>query len=194
MRNIQASLLALLFFVGVGGCADKSGPAPAGPAAAKATNSTNSAPGTPAGGDADGGGFRPTQAQPRLATMKLFVGPEVITAELATNQVQVGTGMMFRKSMAESEGMLFIFGRAHRTAFYMRNTTVPLSAAYIDPEGTILEVVDLHPLVETPVEAKFDNVQFVLEMNQGWFKRHNIAPGAVISTETGTLRKTFFLR
>jgi uncharacterized membrane protein (UPF0127 family) len=69
---------------------------------------------------------------------------------------------------------------------------VPLSAAYISPDGTILEIVDLHPHNTNSVEAATDQVQYVLEVNQGWFKRHNIAPGAVIRTERGTLRGTFF--
>ena len=123
--------------------------------------------------------------------MKLFVGPEVITAELAMTQVQIGTGMMFRKTMAENEGMLFIFARPHRTSFYMRNTTLPLTAAYIDSEGTILELHNLEPLNETPVEAATENVQYVLEMNRDWFKRHNISVGAVIACDAGKLKDAF---
>jgi uncharacterized protein len=132
-----------------------------------------------------------TNAQPKLKTMKLFVGPEVVTAELALTQLQVATGMMFRKEMGENEGMLFVFARPHRTSFYMKNTLVPLTAAYIDSEGTILELVDLQPLDETPVVAASDNVQFVLEMKHGWFKRHNVAVGAVVTSETGRLKEAF---
>lgn len=133
----------------------------------------------------------PTKAQPKLRTMKLYVGPKVITAEIAINPVEVGTGMMFRTSMAEDEGMLFLLRYPQRASFYMKNTTVPLTAAYIDPDGVIQELVDLHPLVETPVEAKSDNILFVLEMNQGWFKRNNITPGAGLTTDSGTLKQTF---
>jgi len=67
-------------------------------------------------------GWPPTKAQPKLQTMKFFVGPETVTAELCLTEVQVGTGMMFRKEMAENDGMLFVFSRPHRTSFYMRNT------------------------------------------------------------------------
>lgn len=136
-------------------------------------------------------GWPPTKAQPRLQTMKLFVGPEVITAELALTQIQVGTGMMFRKEMAENDGMLFVFARPHRPAFYMKNTTLPLTAAYLDSEGTILELHNLEPLNETPIEAATENVQFVLEMNRDWFKRHNISTGAVVTSETGRLQDAF---
>ena len=130
-------------------------------------------------------------AQPKLPTLKLWLGAHEITAEGAVTQTQIATGMMYRKEMGENEGMLFVFGRAHRAAFYMKNTYVPLSAAYIDSDGTILEIKDLKPLDETPVEAGTDRVQFVLEMNQGWFERHNVAPGAVIRTEYGRLMDAF---
>jgi uncharacterized membrane protein (UPF0127 family) len=93
--------------------------------------------------------------------------------------------------MTENEGMLFVFARPHRTSFYMRNTTLPLTAAYIDSEGTILELHDLEPLNETPVEASSENIQYVLEMKHGWFKRHNIAVGAVIACDAGKLRNAF---
>lgn len=185
MRIVTWFLMAVMS-IGWAGCAEKNaspgGDAAKGAAAAK-TNAANAEPAVP--------GWPPTKAQPKLKTLKLFLGKEVVTAELAMTPVQVGTGMMFRKSMPEEEGMLFIFANPHRTSFYMRNTTVPLTAAYIDPDGAILELVELNPLVETPVEAKSDNVQYVLEMNQGWFKRHNIAVGTVITTEMGKLKETF---
>ena len=115
-------------------------------------------------------------------------------AELALNDRQRMTGMMFRTNMAESEAMLFVFPVPHRTAFYMKNTTVPLSAAYIDPDGTILEIHDLKPLEEKPVEASSDKIQFVLEVNQSWFERNKVGTGTVIRTEHGSLAETFFER
>lgn len=138
-------------------------------------------------------GFAPTKAQPRLPTMKLFIGAQEVIAEVAVTREQVGTGMMFRKSMPQNEAMLFVFARPHRASFYMRNTTVPLTAAYLDSEGTILELHDLQPLNEASVEAANDSIQFVLEMNQGWFKRNNIGPGTVITCDRGTLRDAFRL-
>jgi len=108
--------------------------------------------------------------------------------------VQIATGMMFRKEMGENQGMLFVFLRPHRTAFYMRNTYIPLSCAYIDPEGTVLELHDMKPLDESQITAKSDDIQYVLEMKQGWFARNNIAVGTVIRTEIGPLRDTFFRR
>jgi uncharacterized protein len=133
-------------------------------------------------------------ALPKLTTIKLWIGAQEMNTELAVRDAELATGMMYRKEMGTNDGMLFIFGRPHRAAFYMRNTIVPLSAAYIDREGTILEIHDLKPLDETPIEANSDKVQYVLETPQGWFKRNNIGPGTVIRTERGSLQETFFGR
>lgn len=74
----------------------------------------------------------------------------------------------------------------------MKNCPLPLSAAYIDPNGRILEIVALHTQDTNAVVAKTSDVQYVLEMNEGWFKRHNIGEGTLIRTERGSLRETFF--
>lgn len=174
-------MAGLVLLVGAG-CQQSPGPAVQAPPASNAAA---------AGPIAD---WPPTRAQPRLQTMKLFVGPEVVNSEVALTHAELGTGMMFRKEMPENEGMLFVFGAPHRAAFYMKNTILPLTAAYIDGEGAILELHDLQPLKEEPVEAGSDNVQFVLEMNQGWFKRHNVGIGSLIVTEHGRFKDTFRFR
>ena len=130
-------------------------------------------------------------AQPKLPTLKLWLGAHELSAEAALTEIQQATGMMYRKEMGENEAMLFAFGRAHQAAFYMKNTYVPLSGAYIDSEGTILEIHDMKPLDETPIVAGTNRVQFVLETKQGWFKRHNVTTGAVIRTEYGKLMDSF---
>ena len=131
-------------------------------------------------------------AQPRLPTLKLWIGAQEMVTEIARQQVEVNTGMMHRKQMGENEGMLFVMPYPHRASFYMRNTLVPLSAAYIDPKGTIVEIHDLKPLDETPVEAQSDRIQYVLETPQGWFKKNNIGPGTLIRTEKGSFEQTFW--
>src|SRR5439155_2835992 len=78
-------------------------------------------------------------AQPRLPTIKLWLGAQEMDAEMALTQTQIYTGMMYRKQMGTNDGMLFVFPHSERKAFYMRNTVIPLSALYIDSEGTILE-------------------------------------------------------
>lgn len=132
------------------------------------------------------------QPQPRLPTIKLWVGPHELVAEQAVTEQQRSTGMMFRQEMGENEFMLFVFPYPAQLGFWMKNTYVPLSLAYIDPDGTILEIHDLEPLNEVPVESASHHVQYVLETKQGWFERNNVRTGMVMRTESGTLRETYF--
>ena len=134
----------------------------------------------------------PTKAQPKLPTMKLWLGAEELTVELARTPEQIMTGMMFRTNMAENEGMLFVFATPDSRSFWMKNCHLPLSLAYIDPEGTILEIRDMKPHDTTGIDSKTNHVQFVLEVNQGWFGRHHVTEGMLVRTERGTLLETFF--
>lgn len=136
--------------------------------------------------------IEPTQAQPRLPTMKLYVGAQEMSAELALTLMQQHTGMMFRTSMDENSGMLFPLPTTQRASFYMKNCPYPLSAAYIDPEGVIQEIHALQPFNTNPVESASANIRFVLETPQGWFDRHHISPGVSVATERGPLMQTFF--
>jgi len=174
-RRYLASLAAAALLAG---CNKPESSIPAVPMTS--TNSTPSIPGWPA-----------VKAQPKLQTIKLYAGTETVSAELAMAQVQIATGMMFRTEMGENEGMLFVFSKPHRPAFYMKNTKIPLNVAYLDSDGTILELLELKPLDDTPVEAKTERVQFVLEMNTGWFQRHNVSVGSVITCEVGKLKDAF---
>jgi uncharacterized protein len=133
----------------------------------------------------------PTAAQPKLQTMKLWLGAEEMEAELALTGVQQQTGMMFRTNMAENAGMLFVLPFPQRASFWMMNCPLPLSAAYIDQQGVILEIHDLQPHNTNSVVASSENVQFVLETSQGWFGRHNVTTGMLIRTERGPLADTF---
>ena len=135
-------------------------------------------------------GYLP-HAQPRLQTMQLFVGRKELTAELALKPVEIYTGMMWRTNLPDGEGMLFVFADATPRAFYMRNTLVPLSLAYIDPDGVIAEIHDLQPRNEISVPSKAENIQFVLEVPQGWFARNQIVPGTVVRSQYGELKKIF---
>ncbi len=134
----------------------------------------------------------PTRAQARLKTIKLWVGPEELVTEMAVAPEELMTGMMFRTNMAENEAMLFAMPVTRQVSFWMMNTPLPLSAAYIDPDGIIQEIHDLQPYDTNSVIAESDNIRFVLETRQGWFERHKIAPGAAVRTEKGSLMETFF--
>jgi uncharacterized protein len=139
-------------------------------------------------------GASPGKAQPRLPTVVLRLGDQELVTEIARTAKQIETGMMWRTGMGEMEGMIFVFERPHRASFWMKNTLVPLSCAYIDPEGVILEIHDMRPKDEASIPAGTDRVQYVLEVPQGWFQRHNVPVGSLIRSERGTLRETFFRR
>jgi uncharacterized protein len=124
--------------------------------------------------------------------VKLLIGNLELTAEIARTARQIETGMMWRTSMAEMEGMIFAFPDAGPRSFWMKNCPLPLSCAYIAADGTILELHDMKPFDESSIPSKSDRVQFVLEVNQGWFQRHGVKPGTLVSTDLGSLKETFF--
>jgi uncharacterized membrane protein (UPF0127 family) len=136
----------------------------------------------------------PTTGQAKLPTIKLWLGPEELDAEVALSPLQQATGMMYRTNLDEKGGMIFVRPQPEQASFWMTNCPLPLAAAYIDPEGTILEIHELHANDPTPVLSETANVQFVLEVNSHWFDRHNIKPGTLISTEHGSLPEVFLRR
>ena len=124
--------------------------------------------------------------------MKLYLQTQEMVAELALTADQLRTGMMFRTNMDENSGMLFALPYTQRASFWMKNCPLPLSAAYIDPEGVIQEIHELEPYNTNSVVAASDNIRFVLETPRGWFEKHRIGPGIAITTEHGPLMRTFF--
>lgn len=137
--------------------------------------------------------FMPTEAQPKLRTLKLWLGAEQIDAEMALTPQEQTTGMMFRTNrLAENEGMLFPMPYTQRVGFWMTNCPLPLAAAYIDPDGVIQEIHTFHPNDASVVYAGTDNIRFVLETSEGWFQRHHISTGTVVRAESGSLMDTFF--
>jgi len=134
---------------------------------------------------------RPQTGLPRL---KLYVGPEILDTELALTTDAIQKGMMWRTNVPETEAMLFVFGRAHQTSFWMKNVPMDIDVAYLDPEGIILEIHRLERQNTHPVAAKTDRVQFALETAEGWFLRHGVGPGTAVRTERGSLGETFFQR
>jgi hypothetical protein len=134
----------------------------------------------------------PKQAQPKLRTMKIYLGAETLDAELALTAEQEHTGMMFRTNILETDAMLFVLPVPQRASFWMKNCPESLSAAYIGPDGVIAEICHLEKNNTNAVVAVTDNIQYVLEVKDGWFARHNINPGTVIRTGKGSLAETFF--
>ncbi len=125
-----------------------------------------------AGGSALGQGA----PQPRLATIDLRAGMHVIKAELAVTPAQQMTGMMFRTEMPGNEGMLFVNDDKSVRCFWMKNTLVPLTIAFIADDGTIVNLADMQPRDEASHCSKAP-VRYSLEMRQGWFDKRGIKAG-----------------
>ena len=118
-----------------------------------------------------------SEAQPFLPTKSLTLGGKNVQAEIADDNQERATGLMFRKSLATDSGMLFVMPQIGPASFWMRNTEIPLTIAYIDPSGVILELHDLEPRSEKTVTSQFPNIAFALEMSRGWFSKNNVWPG-----------------
>lgn len=99
---------------------------------------------------------------------------------------------MHRESMEPNQGMLFVFESAGKQRFWMKNTLIPLSVAFFNAEGTLLEIHALYPQDQNPVESHADTIVMALEMNQGWFKKHDLSPGAKLDKEQ--LDEAFLIR
>jgi uncharacterized protein len=134
----------------------------------------------------------PTQAQPKLPTVKLYLGAETLDVEQALTWPQQQTGMMFRTNIQDTDAMIFVFPQPHQAAFWMKNCPESISAAYIDPAGVIQEIHHLEKNDTNGVVAASANIQYVLETSEGWFQRHHVGVGAVIRTEKGSLPETYF--
>lgn len=121
--------------------------------------------------------FGPALAQqPGLPTIKLNAGIHVIEAEVASTMATRSQGLMQRKAMAQGAGMLFLFDESATHCMWMKNTLLPLSVAFIDERGEIVNITDMQPLDET-THCASRPARYALEMNQGWFKRRGIVPG-----------------
>ena len=103
-------------------------------------------------------------------------GPVTIKAEIARTSAQQQQGLMYRKEVKDGEGMLFIFDKDDVRSFWMKNTLVPLSIAYIASDGRILEIYDMEPGNLDPVRSS-RSVRYALEVPQGWFGRAELSPG-----------------
>ena len=114
--------------------------------------------------------------QPRLPTVEVFAGMHRLSAEVARTPHQRQIGMMMRPSMAAHEAMLFVFDEPSVQCFWMKNTLVPLSAAFVEDDGRIVNIADMQPLSERS-HCRERPVRHVLEVNQGWFAKRGIGPG-----------------
>lgn len=120
-----------------------------------------------------------TAAQ-KLAAVRLNVGIHNVNAEVARTPDQRATGLMFRQAMPASDGMLFVFDEPATQCFWMKNTYIPLSTAFLADDGSIVNIADMQPqALDSHCSSK--PVRYVLEMNQGWFAKRGIKPGAKVT-------------
>jgi len=115
------------------------------------------------------------QAQ-QLATTPLRAGMHLVQAQVAQSPEQRAMGLMHRKDMPQHEGMLFVFESREMQCFWMKNTLLPLSIAFLADDGRIVSIADMKPLDETS-HCSAEPVRFALEMNQGWFAKRGFKPG-----------------
>ena len=108
---------------------------------------------------------------------EMKIGGRTIRVQVAVLPPEVERGLMFRKELGRDEGMLFVFPGRQAMSFWMRNTTLSLDIGYLDGDGVLREVYPLYPLDERPVRSRGRDLQFALEMNQGWFKDRGVKPG-----------------
>ena len=117
-----------------------------------------------------------TIPQPRLPTVQLSAGMHNIVAEVASTPAQRQVGMMMRTQMAPHEGMLFVFEQPSQQCFWMRDTLLPLSIAFIADDGRIVNIAEMQPRSDD-AHCSAQPVRFALEMNRGWFDKRAIKPG-----------------
>ncbi len=116
-------------------------------------------------------------ADTALPEIALVIQGHKLTAEVAANDGTRATGLMHRRMMPENRGMLFVFPHAQPQSFWMMNTYLPLSIAFVDEQGVIVNIVDMKPLTTDP-HPSAKPAKYALEMNQGWFAKRGIKAGA----------------
>ncbi len=118
-------------------------------------------------------------AQQKLPVTTLTIGMHLVKAEMAVNDEERSVGLMFRREMGPNEGMVFRFPNPKQVCMWMKNTLLPLSVAFVDEDGKIINIEDMQPETEVAHCSK-RSARYALEMNQGWFRKKNIKPGTAI--------------
>ncbi|MDD2763749.1 MAG: DUF192 domain-containing protein [Opitutaceae bacterium] len=108
----------------------------------------------------------------------IAVGGKTVHLQLAIQAAEMERGLMERRELAPDQGMLFVYREPTAMSFWMRNTPLSLDIGFFSPEGELKEVYAMQPFDEMPIRSRDSRLQFALEMNQGWFRKHGIKPGA----------------
>jgi uncharacterized protein len=124
--------------------------------------------------------FASASVRAELPVVQLTTGMHLIRAEVADSMGTRMEGLMFRKSMPQGSGMVFVFDETAAHCMWMKNTLIPLSVAFIDEAGAIINIADMRPQTEDS-HCAARPARYALEMNLGWFAQHGIKPGAKLS-------------
>lgn len=114
-----------------------------------------------------------------MAKATISVAGKAFTVEVARSDAERQQGLMNRESLGPTEGMLFVFDRDQRLDFWMKNTPVPLSIAFLSSEGKILELVDLQPLSQKVIRSRL-SCRYALELPQGAFQAIGAGVGTAV--------------
>jgi uncharacterized membrane protein (UPF0127 family) len=122
------------------------------------------------------------RAQPselRIVTIHASSGEKVrVRVEIADDEAELARGLMYRTALAEHRGMLFVFEEEQELSFWMKNTLIPLSIAFMDSEGRIVDIQDMKPLDDDPPSyVSAEPAQYALEVNQGFFEERGVKVG-----------------
>ena len=120
-----------------------------------------------------------SSALAQMPVIQLSAGMYLVHAEVANTFETRATGLMFRKSLAPNEGMLFVFPDAEIHCMWMKNTLIPLSVAFIDADGKIVSVSEMQPQTET-THCAAAPAKYALEMSRGWFASKGLKAGATL--------------
>jgi uncharacterized membrane protein (UPF0127 family) len=122
----------------------------------------------------------PEAPRPSLPTIELRIKDAPVFAEVVSQPQDRALGLMFRRSLAPDSGMLFLFDEDEFQRFWMKNTLIPLSIAYITRDSLITDILEMAPLDTTTPYASTKPVRYALEMNSGWFQSKGIKPGDTV--------------
>lgn len=139
----------------------------------------------------NGGGATSARAEPKVASgaeakgaeafFPLTVGEKVLRVQVVVTQDEQQRGLMGRRDLGADDGMAFIYPMPQQMSFWMRNTPTPLDIGFFQEDGTLGEVYAMYPFDETPVRSAGADYTLALEVNQGWFAKNGIKPGAKVN-------------
>lgn len=126
-----------------------------------------------------GGRETAVEAPPKTVDdwFEIRIGGQKVRMQVAVLPEETQKGLMHRRNLGTDDGMLFVFAQPQQMGFWMRNTVIPLDIGYIAPTGELKEIYPMYPRDERSVLSHSHDIQFCLEMNQGWFKRAGVRPG-----------------